>query len=136
MRINESDLLLYYFAVERRYFDLFELHGMLAASTKRCPHCKKTLDIHAALMRDVFDSFGGRAIRVPTKDELNTFTRDMTIWRGLSLCTRGTLGLRVEEYMGRYSLPRDVVHRIRNKVQKVVDKFQAVRNALGHKTHS
>ena len=129
--ISEVDLMVYCLAVDRKYYELIELYGLLFEYAV-CPKCKYQIQAHFKLFKEIINSFGGlkKGIRIPSEKELEQVSRDITIWKGLLACEsydEAPFTLKVDEYAKRYGLTMDSVYKIRHKVQGMVNKFLKMR---------
>jgi hypothetical protein len=132
-KISEVDLMIYALSVEKKYYGLLELYGMLIEHST-CKKCKHNSNAHFKIINEIIERFGDAeaGIAIPTSDELSQVSRDITIWRGLQGYTEeaGSLALRVEEYAERYKLTPDGVYKIRNKVETLVQQFQQMKRVF------
>lgn len=125
--VSELDLLLYILAIEKKYYDLFEMYGMFY-EYKTCKHCRHDNQMQFKLTNDIIRTFGETGIiKIPQDKELKQVSRDITIWKGLMRCEDTSLSIRVEEYAARYKVSQDTIYKIRHRVQAMVDKFLAMK---------
>jgi len=118
--------MIYYLAMEKKYYELLELYGLFHEFTQ-CPHCKKDNNVHFKMMREVIHTFGGtkEGLRIPKGVELQRISRDLTIWKGLKRYRESSLNAsaQAKEYSERYDITVDNVNKIYTNIQKVVDKY-------------
>lgn len=125
--IAEIDLYMYYLAIEKKYYELLELYGLLFQYTE-CPHCKKDTGLHFKVMKELIATFGGiEHLRIPKEKDIQQIARDITIWKGLKRCEDALLVEKVAEYSERYELTTDAVYKIRHRVEKVIERFMTAR---------
>jgi hypothetical protein len=131
-QLSETDILLYYLGVEKKYYALLELYGLIRSHSV-CPNCGKNTNLHFRLVKDIIDDFGlvGK-IDIPSDEEIKQVTRDIAIWKGLTRCQNMHQSLRAEEYADRFDLHIDFVYRIKRKVQAMIDRFLTMKQ-LFHK---
>jgi hypothetical protein len=123
--ISESDLLIYYLAVEKKFYEILELYGLLYEHS-RCKKCGYDNGLHYKIMKELLDSFSlKRGIKIPKEKDLARVSRDLTIWKGMTRYAKSENPhfIQAEEYAKRYGVKVDAVYKIRDKVQSVVEKF-------------
>lgn len=141
MNIAESDLMIYILAVEKQYYELLELYGILFEHAT-CPHCKKDTGVHYKAIRDIIETFGGKtSLKIPLGEDLAKVSREINIWRTLKNCKdkdsrmSRERRLKVEEYAARYEMTLDNIYKIEKRIQTMVEKFIALKGMFKKGKH-
>jgi Mor family transcriptional regulator len=124
-KIRESDLIVMYLSIVRQYSELFELYGLISEFSI-CENCGHDNKLQFKLFKEILEYFGGiSAIKIPKAREMVQATRDITIWKGLQRCKydKEAAAIKAAEYSKEYEMTLDNVYKIRDRVQKLVDKF-------------
>lgn len=131
-KLSESDLMVYYLAVEEGFYELMELYGLLHEYSK-CPSCGHENGLHYKVMKELIDTFGdlGKPIKIPDKIMLTKVSRNITIWKGLSgLTNEEESARRLADYTERYELKKDSVYKIKYRMEVIVQKFLSLKKVF------